>query len=127
MARRVAWTDTVGRNWSGRQLDCAGLSTVCRRARGRSTRGSKISPQVPVHQFRATKSPDAAQRAIQTIRQGAKALSRHFQMGRPVEELEPEFREWVIEFGQSAYVARYHNDGNQVVILAVRHAREAGY
>lgn len=39
----------------------------------------------------------------------------------------PEFREWVVEFGQRAYVALYHFDGEQVVILAVRHGREAGY
>jgi plasmid stabilization system protein ParE len=41
--------------------------------------------------------------------------------------LPPEFREWVIEFRQGAYVALYHYDGKQVVILAVRHEREAGY
>ncbi|HEX9112403.1 MAG TPA: type II toxin-antitoxin system RelE/ParE family toxin [Terriglobales bacterium] len=39
----------------------------------------------------------------------------------------PEFREWVIEFGSAAYVALYHYDGKQIVILAVRHGREAGY
>ncbi len=39
----------------------------------------------------------------------------------------PEFREWIVELGQSAYVVLYHYDGKQVVILAVRHDREAGY
>jgi plasmid stabilization system protein ParE len=39
----------------------------------------------------------------------------------------PEFREWVIEFGSGAYVALYHYDGKEVVILAVRHGREAGW
>jgi plasmid stabilization system protein ParE len=48
-------------------------------------------------------------------------------MGRPVEELPTEFREWVIEFGSGAYVALYHYDGKGVVILAVRHGSEAGY
>jgi hypothetical protein len=38
-----------------------------------------------------------------------------------------EFREWLIEFGQSACVALYHYDGREIVILAVRHGREAGY
>jgi plasmid stabilization system protein ParE len=75
----------------------------------------------------APKSHDAVRRAIQTIRQGVKALGKHPEIGRPVEELSPEFREWVIEFGQAAYVALYHYDGEQVVILAVRHGREAGY
>lgn len=85
-----------------------------------------------LHGFLAPKSPDAARRAIQTIRQGVKALNTHPEIGRPVEELppefrEPEFREWIIEFGQSAYVILYHYDGKQAVILAVHHSREAGY
>jgi plasmid stabilization system protein ParE len=48
-------------------------------------------------------------------------------MGCPVEELPSEFSKWVIEFGRGAYVALYHYDGKEVVILAVRHGREAGY
>jgi plasmid stabilization system protein ParE len=39
----------------------------------------------------------------------------------------PEFREWIIEFGQKAYVVLYLYDSKEVVILAVRHGREAGY
>jgi plasmid stabilization system protein ParE len=80
-----------------------------------------------LHKFLAPKSPEAAQRAVKTIRQGVKALSKHPEIGRPVDELPPEFREWVIEFGQGAYVALYRFDGKQVVILAVRDGREAGY
>jgi plasmid stabilization system protein ParE len=80
-----------------------------------------------LHDFLAPKSRDAAKRAIKAIRQGVKALGKHPQMGRPVEELPPEFREWVIEFGSGAYVALYRYDGKEVVILAVRHGREAGY
>lgn len=38
-----------------------------------------------------------------------------------------EFREWPIEFGSGGYVALYRFDGKDVVILAVRHSREAGY
>ena len=80
-----------------------------------------------LHEFLAPKSRDAARRAVETIRQGVKALGKHPQIGRPVEELSPEFREWVIEFGQGAYVVLYHYNGKQVVILAVRDGREAGY
>jgi plasmid stabilization system protein ParE len=80
-----------------------------------------------LHDFLSAKSPDAAKRAVKAIRQGIKALSKHPQSGRPVEELSPEFREWVIDFGHGAYVALYHYDGKQIVILAVRHGREAGY
>jgi len=79
-----------------------------------------------LHAFLAPKSRDAAQRAVKAVR-GVKALAKHPQSGRPVEELPPEFREWVIEFGHGAYVALYHYDGKQIVMLAVRHGREAGY
>jgi plasmid stabilization system protein ParE len=78
-----------------------------------------------LHEFLAP-SREAAGRAIKTIRQGVKALGKRPEIGRPVEELTAEFREWVIEFLHGAYVALYHYDGKQVVILAVRHGREAG-
>ena len=80
-----------------------------------------------LHQFLVPKSWDAAKRAVKAIRQGIKALGKHPEIGRPVEEMPPEFREWVIEFGSGAYVALYHYDGKEVVILAIRHGREAGY
>jgi len=80
-----------------------------------------------LHDFLAPKNRDAAKRAVKTIRQGVKALGKHPRIGRPVDELPPEFREWVIEFGSGAYVALYRYDGKEVVILAVRHGREAGY
>ncbi len=80
-----------------------------------------------LHAFLVPKSRDAAQRAVKAIRLGVKALAKHPEIGPPVDELPPEFREWVIDFGLGAYVALYHYDGKQVVILAVRHGREAGY
>jgi plasmid stabilization system protein ParE len=80
-----------------------------------------------LYDFLAPKSRDAAKGAVKAIRQGVKALSKHPQMGRPADELPPAFREWVIEFGSGAYLALYHFDGKEVVILAVRHGREAGY
>ena len=80
-----------------------------------------------LHSFLAPKSRNAAQRAMKEIRQGVRALAKHPEIGRPVDELPPEFREWVMEFGSGAYVALYHYDGKEVVILAVRHGREAGW
>jgi plasmid stabilization system protein ParE len=80
-----------------------------------------------LQQFLAPKSEDAARRAVKTIRQGVRTLGKHPEIGRPVDDLPPEYREWVIEFGQIAYVALYHYDGKQIVVLAVRHGREAGY
>ena len=80
-----------------------------------------------LHEFLASQNLAAAQRAVKAIRQGVKALGKHPEIGRPVEELPTEFREWIIEFGHGAYVALYRYDGKEVVILAVRHGREAGY
>jgi plasmid stabilization system protein ParE len=86
-----------------------------------------LSDVARLHEFLASKSRESAQNAVKTIRQGVKMLGKHPEIGRPVEDMLPEFREWVIEFGQGAYIALYHFDGKQVVILAVRHGREAGY
>jgi len=77
--------------------------------------------------FLASKNREAAQRAIQAIRLAVKALGRHPRIGRPVEEMLPEYREWIVEFGHGAYVVLYHFDGKEAVILAVRHGKEAGY
>ena len=80
-----------------------------------------------LHDFLVSKSRDAAKRAVKAIREGVKLLGKFPEMGRPVDDLPEEFREWVIEFGSGAYVALYRCDGKEVVILAVRHGREAGY
>ena len=80
-----------------------------------------------LHNFLAPKSRDAAKRAVRAIRQAVKMLGKHPEMGRPVEEMPLEFREWVIEFGHGAYIALYHFDGKEIIVLAVRHGREAGY
>jgi plasmid stabilization system protein ParE len=78
-----------------------------------------------LHASLAPKRRDAARRAAKVIRQGVKAIAKHPESGRPVDELPLEFREWVIEFGHGAYVALFHYDGKQIVMLAVRHGREA--
>ena len=57
-----------------------------------------------------------------------KALARHPEIGRPVEEMPAEFREWLVPFGDSGYVVLYRYDGALAAILAVRHhGKEAGY
>jgi plasmid stabilization system protein ParE len=96
------------------------------KSHARDGRGTRLDV-ARLHAFLVPKSREAAQRAVKAIRQGVKALAKHPESGRPVDELPPEFREWVIEFGHGAYVALYHYDGTQIVMLAVRHGREAGY
>ena len=80
-----------------------------------------------LYDFLHPKSRDAATRAIKTIREGVKALASHPEIGRTIEDLPAEFREWVIEFGHGAYIVLYRFDGKEVVLLAIRHGREAGF
>jgi plasmid stabilization system protein ParE len=80
-----------------------------------------------LRRFLAPKNPDAARRAVHTVRQGSRTLASRPEIGRPLDETPAEFREWFIPFGQSGYLTLYHYDGATVTILAVRHGREAGY
>ncbi len=41
--------------------------------------------------------------------------------------MEPEYREWLIEFGDNGYIALYRYDGRSAVIVAIRHQKEIGY
>lgn len=77
--------------------------------------------------FLRPRNPDAAWRAAEAIRQGLQALGGHPQMGRLVEDLPEHYREWLIDFGDSGYVARYRFDGDTVTILAIRHQKEVGF
>lgn len=79
------------------------------------------------YRFLAARTPAAAARAVGAIRAGVRILDAHPAVGRPVDRLEPAFREWLIGFGDSGYVVLYRLHESQAVILAVRHQREAGY
>lgn len=79
------------------------------------------------HRFLAPTNSDAASRAVRAIREGMQIVAAHPGVGRPVEKMAPEFREWLIPFGGSGYVALYRLDGDLAIVLAVKHQREAGY
>lgn len=80
-----------------------------------------------LYRFLMPKNADAAKRAVTAIRQGVKVLSQQPGVGRPIADMPEEFREWIIDFGDSGYVARYRIDSDAVTILAVRHQKEVGY
>ena len=80
-----------------------------------------------LYRFLAPQNLDAAKRAARAIRQGLKVLEKQPGMGRPVEEMNDEFRDWIIDFGDSGYVARYRVETDAVTILAVRHQKEVGF
>ena len=77
--------------------------------------------------FLQHKNPIASQRAAATIIQSVLILEQHPQIGRPVEDMEPVYRELIIGFGHYGYVALYRLDGDAVIIVAIRHQLEAGY
>lgn len=77
--------------------------------------------------FIAPKNPAAAQRAGAAIVAGVQSLKTHPRIGRIIDNMPEEYRELLIPFGDSGYVARYHIGGELVTILLVRHQREAGY
>jgi plasmid stabilization system protein ParE len=80
-----------------------------------------------LYKFLSQKDAGSARRAVKIIREGVKIIARQPGIGRPAEDMEPEYREWMIEFGATGYVALYRCDDSTAIILAVRHQREAGY
>lgn len=80
-----------------------------------------------IYRFLANKNQDAASRAVKTIRAGSNILAQHPEIGRRMDGMENEYREWLIDFGDSGYVMLYRYDGQTLLILALHHQREAGY
>ncbi len=80
-----------------------------------------------LREFLHPKTPVTARRAGETIMKALQVLGLQPQIGRPINDLPEEFREWVIDFGDSGYVARYRIDPDAVTILAVRHQKEIGF
>lgn len=61
----------------------------------------------------------------EAFRQDVKVLILQPDIGRPVGDMDDEFRDWTIDFGDSGYVARNRLDAEKEIILAVRHQKEA--
>lgn len=80
-----------------------------------------------LREFLRPKNPTAAKRTGETIIKAVQTLGQQPQIGRPIEDMPPEYREWPIDFGDSGYIALYRYEGDLVTVLAVRHQREAGY
>ncbi|GAA5175479.1 type II toxin-antitoxin system RelE/ParE family toxin [Modicisalibacter zincidurans] len=79
-----------------------------------------------LREFLRPKNLAAAERAAKVIIQGVQALGELPRIGRPIDDLPEEYRDWLIEFGDSGYVVRYRIDDDFVVVLAIRHQKEAG-
>ena len=73
-----------------------------------------------LYRFLAPKNAEAARQAVKTIRESVQILALQPGVGRPAQDMEPEYREWLIDFGQSGYVAPYRLEGQTAVIVAMR-------
>jgi plasmid stabilization system protein ParE len=78
--------------------------------------------------FLRERNPAAQDRAAAIVEQRLEQLTRTPAIGRPYRP-DPLKRELVIPFGDSGYLALYRHDeaADAVVVLALRHQREAGY
>lgn len=76
--------------------------------------------------FLLAERPREAERTAQLIMDAIDVLREHPLIGRPAEQ---GLRELVISRGQTGYLALYAYDeaGDRVLVLALRHQREAGY
>lgn len=76
--------------------------------------------------FLATDNPPLAATMVATIGEAVSVLARHPLIGRPAEH---GLYELVISRGRTGYVAlyRYLETVDVVLVLALRHQREAGY
>lgn len=80
-----------------------------------------------LREFLRPKSPEATRRSAQVIVKAVQVLSLQPGIGRPADDLGPEYRELPIDFGSTGYLALYRLKGDEVIILAVRHQLEEGY
>ncbi|WP_241968689.1 type II toxin-antitoxin system RelE/ParE family toxin [Idiomarina tyrosinivorans] len=52
-----------------------------------------------LHEFLREKDPIVAREAVKSIRQNLLILAGHPEIGRPLDYMPIEFREWLIDFG----------------------------
>lgn len=75
-------------------------------------------------EFIAAHDPFAASRAAERISEAVSVLQNHPFIGRVVRG---ELRELMIAHGRHGHVALYRVRSNGIVVLALRHQREAGF
>ena len=74
--------------------------------------------------FLKDKNPEAAKRAVAAIKLSIKSSVLHPERFRPVLDL-PFYREILIEFGASGYIARFrHEPGGDLYIVRIKHQLE---
>lgn len=77
-----------------------------------------------VYDFLAENNRQAAQKALKSIREAFDSLAQFPASGRFFDDI---YREWTVSFGNRGYTVLYRIEPEAVVIVAVKHQREAGY
>jgi plasmid stabilization system protein ParE len=85
-----------------------------------------VSDLLRLKEFILPHNADASRRAVTVIRKAVSLLHPNTFIGKPVEDM-PDFRDMVIPFGSSGYVLRYRIENDTVLIIAVKHGKEAGF
>jgi plasmid stabilization system protein ParE len=80
-----------------------------------------------LREFLRPRNSAAAKRAAVVIIKAVQLLGQQPQIGRPAEEMDIEYRELLIDFGDSGYVALYRYECDLVTVLSLRHQKEVGY
>ena len=80
-----------------------------------------------IYLFLEEKSEEAAIAAIKAIREKAVLIEQFPNAGRPSADLEPEQRELLVPYGAAGYVLMYEIYLESILILSVKHQKEAGY
>ena len=85
---------------------------------------SSIDDLERLYAFLNEKDPASARKAALVIIQAMNVLQQHPKIGRLVEGLPENYRELIIDFGSTGYIARYYLEIDDVFILAIRHQKE---
>jgi plasmid stabilization system protein ParE len=70
-----------------------------------------------LYRFLSDKDAGAAKLAVKAKREGVRTIARQPGIGRPVEDLEPQYREWLVDFGATGYVVVCRKPPHRRVII----------
>ena len=80
-----------------------------------------------LREFLRQRNALSAKSAAVAITNAVKILGQPPKVGRPSGNMADEYRELLIEFGDSGYIALYQFEDERVTILALRRQKEVGY
>lgn len=88
--------------------------------------GSAILDLQRFRDFIQPHNKEAAQRAVRIIRAAVAHIAANPRIGKPVDDL-PDYHDIVVPFGASGYLLRYRIQGETIIIIALKHCKEAGF